>query len=291
MREHFGTSGAGNTSPTAQGSILYDVLNDIVMDAQIEPMSTDERALARLHINQLIKLESYEKWKELILFDRGYPSFYLIKELLENKINFLMRVRKKFSTEIDDLGRGDHIISLEQGGERIRVRAIKFRLDSGEEETLITNIQGKKPGLKAFKMLYYKRWPIETKYDQLKKKLEIENFSGRLVDNIRQDFYATMVITNMASDLIYEAQEEVEAEQKGKTNKYKYKINVNHAIGVIKDRLIQAVCQEDDKKRSELTSEMVEMLKKRIIPIRPNRSNPRTIPRKARFHHNHKSNC
>ena len=95
----------------------------------------------------------------------------------------------------------------------------------------------------------------------------------------------------MASDLIYEAQEEVEAEQKGKINKYKYKINVNHAIGVIKDRLIQAVCQEDDKKRSELTTEMIEMLKKRIIPIRPNRSKPRPIPRKARFHHNHKSNC
>jgi hypothetical protein len=40
----------------------------------------------------------------------------------------------------------------------------------------------------AFSDLYYKRWSIETKYSQLKQKLELENFSGRLVENIKQDF-------------------------------------------------------------------------------------------------------
>jgi len=291
LREYFGTSGAGNTSPTAQGSLLYDILNDLVVDARIEPMSTDERTLAHMHIKHLTSLESFEEWKELIIFDRGYPSFELIKELLENRIHFLMRVRKKFSVGIDKLGRGDHTIELEKDGEKIPLRVFKFRLPSGEEETLITDILEKKYRMKMFKALYFKRWPIETKYDQVKNKLEVENYSGRLVDNILQDFYATMTIANLATDFIYEAQEEVEAEQQGKGNKYKYKINVNHAIGVIKDRLIQTLCEEDDKKRSEMYDSIIEMLEKRIIPIRPNRSLPRNIPRKAKFHHNHKSNC
>jgi hypothetical protein len=38
---------------------------------------------------------------------------------------------------------------------------------------------------------------VETKYNQVKQKMELENFSGRLVDNIKQDFYAMMTASNM----------------------------------------------------------------------------------------------
>ena len=43
---YFGVLGKDGSAPTAQGSVLYDVLNDIVADAAIEPLSTDERTLA-----------------------------------------------------------------------------------------------------------------------------------------------------------------------------------------------------------------------------------------------------
>jgi hypothetical protein len=33
--------------------------------------------------------------------------------------------------------------------------------------------------------------------NQLKQKFEVENFSGRLADNIKQDFYAMMTVSNM----------------------------------------------------------------------------------------------
>jgi hypothetical protein len=198
LREYFGASGAGNTSPTARGSILYDLLNKMVLDARIEPMTTDERTLAEMHIQQLCGLESFEAGKELILFDRGYPSFELIQGLLERKIHFVMRVRAKFSTAIDALGRGDNHAEHEHNGEKIRVRVIKFRLKSGEEETLITDIMDRDKTVKTFKALYNQRWGIETKYHEIKNKLEVENFSGRLVDNIRQDFFASMLLTNLS---------------------------------------------------------------------------------------------
>jgi hypothetical protein len=291
LRKYYGTSGGSDRSAAARGSILYDVLNRMVVDARIEPMKVDERTLAEKHIQRLGKLKSFEEWKELVLFDRGYPSFELIKQLLEQKIHFLMRVRTKFSTLIDALCPGDHVVKLEQEGQVIPIRVIKFSLCSGEIETLITDIMDKRISVETFKGLYFKRWPLETKYDEIKNKLEIENFSGRLVDNIRQDFYGTMLLTNLASDFYEEAQEEVEEEQKGKGNKHQYKVNVNHEIGVLKDRLILCLLEEDDKEREKKFQGIIDLLKRRIIPIRPNRSIPRRTPRKAKFHHNHKSNC
>jgi hypothetical protein len=105
MREYSGVTGGGDGSPCAQGSILYDVENDLVVDARIEPAGTDGRTLAAEHVKVLCGLDSFGK--ELIIFDRGYASRELIELLFEKKIDFLMRVKKKFDTGIDALGRGE----------------------------------------------------------------------------------------------------------------------------------------------------------------------------------------
>jgi len=289
---YFGGRGADKGSPTAQGSILYDILNDVVMDALIDPAKTGEQTQAREHIKHLQGLESFEGGKELIIFDRGYASRELIQGLMDKKIDYLMRVRTKFSKEIDALGLGVHPLELEHGKKRIPLRVIKLELDSGETETLITSLKDTKYAVEDFKWLYFKRWPIETKYDAIKKKLEVENFSGKLADNIRQDFYATMTLANIAADFYREAQADVEAEQEQKENKYQYQVNVSHEIGVLKDRLVKTLIEDDYKKRGAMFDEILALLKKKLIPIRPNRSLPRAaFPRKVKFHHNHKSNC
>ena len=50
LRDHFGTMGKDNSAATAQGSALYDVLNKVTLDAQLEPLATDERTLALRHL-------------------------------------------------------------------------------------------------------------------------------------------------------------------------------------------------------------------------------------------------
>jgi hypothetical protein len=110
LRTYFGSTGCENGSPGAQGSALYEVLNDLVVDARIEPRGTDERTLAEIHLNHLQGLKSFQEWKELILFDRGYPSFEMIKGLMRRKMHYVMRVREKYSREIDGRVRGDHRI-------------------------------------------------------------------------------------------------------------------------------------------------------------------------------------
>ncbi|GHV42663.1 hypothetical protein AGMMS49546_22070 [Spirochaetia bacterium] len=120
----------------------------------------------------------------------------------------------------------------------------------------------------------------------------MENFTGQLVDNIRQDFYAMVTVSNMLASCLREANRKIKKEQAKKEIRYEYRANVNHAIGVLKDRLIGVLIANDRLTRKYLYRELVSEIKQRIVPIRPNRDAPRKeYLRKPHFHHNHKSNC
>ncbi|MDR2211231.1 MAG: hypothetical protein LBO65_07210 [Spirochaetaceae bacterium] len=56
-------------------------------------------------------------------------------------------------------------------------------------------------------------------------------------------------LRNRAAELYEEAQEEAGEDQRGKGNNWKYQVNVNHEIGVLKDRLILLLLEDDGKKR------------------------------------------
>jgi hypothetical protein len=181
---------------------------------------------------------------------------------------------------------------LPRGEKQLTVRVIKFALPSGETETLVTNIFDERMGIKAFKQLYFMRWPVETKYGEVKLKLEVENFSGRTKIAIRQDFYITMMLSNIIAVARSEAQPVVDRAREGKHNKYRYKVNVNHSIGTFKDRFLLVLLEPNDEKRAVKMDEIIRLICEHVIPERRGRSvlrNP--SPRKARFHHNMKSNC
>lgn len=291
IKDHFGTAGRGSTSPAGQASALYDVYNNMLLDVRLEPSKTSERALADLHIEALINMPSFKK--ELLLLDRGYASFELIEKLMGHGISFVMRVKRRFNILIDRLPEGDHIITLRKKGHPdIKVRVIKFTLPSGEEETLITDIKDKRMGIEAFKTLYFKRWPIETKYDEIKNKLEVENFSGRTVNAVLQDFYISMYLSNLIAIAAMDAQNDIDEKRKDKDNKYSYHVNINHAIGVFKDRFIVVLLDENPRRRDKNFQRIMYLLKEHVVPTRPDRSVPRNPnPRKSKFHHNKKSNC
>jgi hypothetical protein len=183
----FGGMGANAEAPTAQASYLYDVLNDIIADARIAPVSTDERTLAKQHLERLRSLPGVEK--PLIIFDRGYPSADMIAALSAAGCDFLFRVRSKFSIKLDALPLGVHDFPfVDDNGETHDLTAVKLMLESGEVETLLTSLKDRRMGIKAFKDLYFSRWGVETKINELKHNIELENFSGRCENTIFQDF-------------------------------------------------------------------------------------------------------
>lgn len=284
LREKFGGTGAKASSPTARASIAYDVMNDFVMDAAFTPLSEGERSIALDHIENVGKL--VELKKALFIMDRGYPCEELICKLSKES-NYLMRLKSKFNTEIDLLPLGSHTLTLYND---VDVRIVKFTLPSGEIETLITNLFDLTE--ERFKELYFKRWPVEVKYDIVKNKLELPNFGGVTENIIMQDFWISMYLLNMAAIAKHEADEKIAADRKDKQNKYEYQANVNTVIGSLRNRLADAVFCSDSKTKDRLLNRIFLEIRHSVVPKRPDDGSvPRyQNPRKAKFHHNKKSN-
>jgi len=281
----------GVTAPAALASLLYDLENNIIVDAKIAPVRDNERALAQAHLRALQGLPSYNcGHRELIIFDRGYPSYEIINSLSDKEIGYVIRLQRSFLPDRDIPKTKDGWITLTKIGRRVRV--IQLVLATGEPEMLITNLSEAQMEYEVFGELYHKRWGIETKYKELKQQLETENFSGRLADNVKQDFYAMMTVANMVASLVRQASRKAEKQREGRGNKYEYRVNSNHAIGIFKDRLIRVIIEEDRITRRHLMNDLVCRMERRVVPIRPNRKAVRKKRRtNAKFHHNHKSNC
>ena len=85
----FGPPPAGSSVPLARLSRLYDVLNDVVVVADIEPYSVGERVLAGEYLVTT-------RANDLLLYDRGYPAFWLFCLHLLEQRHFCARMAVDF---------------------------------------------------------------------------------------------------------------------------------------------------------------------------------------------------
>lgn len=271
LRDAYGFA-ANQTSKVARakGSVLYDLENNLIIDARIARYNDAERDLALQHLEHL---QTIRTQKELVLFDRGYPGCELIEYLIYHKIDFLMRTPSNFLKEIRDAKGEDSVVEYKFNKKRFRIRVIKVLLSTGEEEVLISSLFNSEFTAEDFKNLYFRRWGVEVKYDELKNKLQIENFTGECKIAIEQDFYASMYLSNMVSLAKMEAEEKLAETEK--TTKYAYKVNVNILIGKLKDNLVLMMLEEDPEKRTKMFQQTMKEIVRNIVPIRPNRTQPR----------------
>lgn len=265
----------------ARASILYDVLNRIVLDATLGKMEQGEQELALTH-------EHRWQEKDLIIYDRGYPSYDLIHEHISAKIDCLIRVKTSygFSAVSSFVASGKKSLITElfpkqnrsfKGksygkDSRIRVRLVRVELSGGEVEVLLTTLlDSKKYPSKMFGQLYFLRWKIETFYDELKNKLKVENFTGYSQNSINQDFLCAIFISNLQSIMVNDMQDEL-AEQDDE-KKYSYKVNTNLSYGFLKNRILDLLGQKQPLENIFL--ELQQLFLKHTVPIRNNRKSTR----------------
>lgn len=273
------------------GHILYDPLNKVVITATLTSATIKEREMLSKQIKKIGK-------GDLLLLDRGYPAAWLFALLKERMIHFVARVKRRFSKQIDDFlnsEENDKIIILKLSSKQalscptgikikktcIKIRLLKIKLENGEIEVLATSLLNKeKYPRKIFKELYFKRWPVETVFNALKNKLQIELFSGKRVKVILQDFYAKIIQSNLYR--LLEICSEKKLKKKTKREKYKYAINENIGFNILKNKWTNLLC-EVKMKIIKTIKEIVKLLINYIEPIRPGRRYERNekIPSKT----------
>jgi Transposase DDE domain len=265
-------------------SVLYDLENKMILDGALAGYKTGEREM----LMSQLKVINKNSFKNLIVLDRGYPSFELVHELNKRKIDFVIRLQSNFSNAVTTFIKSDKqdiVLDIEPGKNTsflnkfftkkstITVRLIKVVLDNGTIEVLMTSLtENNFFPIEIFKELYFKRWGIETLYDKLKNKLKIESFTGYSQTSILQDFYCSLFLSNIQSLLTSEANDELK-KQNVTDKKYEYKVNANLSIGFIKTRIIDLFMKESDEQK--ILKELENLFLKSTIPIRPNRAFPR----------------
>ena len=283
IREDFGDSYRRNqhqegSYAAALCSLAYDVQNGMIIDGLLEHSKSSERKLASSHLKRC-------REGDIFLLDRGYPSYALFSEIISMGGDFVCRCSsnafKVVEEFIADDTRYDQIVDLYPRyplkrdvklGKlpwQMRVRLVKVVLDNQETEVIITSLISKKKYPRSeFKKLYFMRWKVETRYDILKNRLCLENFTGKNTEVVRQDFYSTLLISNIEADLTRNANKEL-LNKEG--NKYKQKVNKTVSFATIKKYIFDLLYVP--KLNLDEAIEKIEIVfLTNTIPIRDNRT-------------------
>ena len=283
------TSETKNPIILAKLSQAYDMLNNIVIDAQLTDYHTGEHVLAQKHADFLQK-------NDIVLFDRNYAAFWLFAFLLSKEIHFCARLKVgswKLAKELVASGKKEMTAEIfaskasktkckELGicDNPIKLRLICIELESGEKEVLATNIID---NIKydEFKDLYHQRWFVEESYKHLKSRLEIENFTGKSPLAVKQDFYAKIFTNNLTAILSYPVLEKIKEQTKNR--KAEYKLNFTQALCKMKDTVVLLFLRETGKLSSYITR-LWKLFIANIEIRRPNRKNPHNFKKSKRIY-------
>ena len=276
---HFGTWRGRQLARVSQ---LFDVLNRITIDAVIAPNSQGERELAAAHLPYIMP-------NDLVLLDRGYPAFWLFRLILDMFANFCARLPVELWKDAKRFlrsGKYQEILTLSPSAQAM-AKCLEMGASCEPIKVRLVRIErgGKPPQVLALSLLdenlypyadlldlYENRWPIEEDYKALKLRLELENFSGKSVHSVYQDFHAKVFAKNLATALTHHINELESLETISK--KHRYRVNFTQTLSKLKDTMV-LLFTEPRKRMIRILGDFLAVLARTLEPKRPDRTFPR----------------
>lgn len=276
---------------------LYDLCNRLYIDAHIQPRRSfnEHKALTNMVDRSDIR------GKVIVIADRGYESYNNLAHIEKKGWSYLIRVKDLGSSGImsglnmPTCGEFDvhvkRILTRKQTNEvkanpdiyrflpsnanfdfldlrtdsfyPIDFRAVRFKIADGCYETVITNLDETDFPPLELKMLYAKRWGIETSFRELKYAVGLINFHAKKREYIVQEIFARLTMYNFAEMITsYVVIQHTDT-------KHAYQVNFTVAIHICRHFLR---CLGD-----VLLPDVEALIRKNILPIRPNRMGKRNI--------------
>jgi Transposase DDE domain len=274
--------GSYDRYPLGRASVIYDLLNEVALDARLAPSRVGEELLAREQADCL-------QANDLVISDRGYTSYCWLAAVLASGAHFVSRCsRSSFAVarnlfQVNRTARSWTVrVKAPKGARKecrqkgwpkeLMLRFVSIRLSSGELEVLVTSLLDEIGyPTEEFADLYWRRWKQETYFGRLKGRLDLEHCSGLTVEAVEQDFAATLLLSNLESVLIGPAAAELAAH----TADRKQAVKINRAVSLhaMKSRLIELLAS--DVPPEQVLEDLTHYFQANPVSIRPGRKVPR----------------
>lgn len=196
--------------------MLWNASTQCPIDYHLSPYRHDER-------EQALSLLPSIPTDGIVIGDRGFYSYDVLRNLLASGHDFLLRVSVSACKEVSAFvaGTGQEAIieipppanwskAQRNAASTYSVRAIRVRTKSGQTAVYLTSLR-KKDGHTVHRLskLYTTRWRIETAFDELKNWHAMQSFSSRTELGIHQEIYAAFVFQTLVAELEAHARKEV----------------------------------------------------------------------------------
>lgn len=265
----------------ALASTIYDVCNDVIAHGIIMPYLSSERDAALRHCGELEGLGILNR-SSILVFDRGYYSEDMFRYFSTNGYLCLMRLKEGFKLSKDC--KGDSVFTLPgdptNGIPDVQIRVIRVDLGNGTIEYLGTNVFDSTLSEEDFKELYFLRWPIESKYYELKTQFKMEEFNGATSVSVEQEFFLTLLLSNLAS-LVKSSADAVIKANANPENEFDYQANRAFIIGRLKKIIVPDILVRKDWAAVDRLFLKASQYKSQI---QPDRNTPRKKIKKDRNH-------
>jgi len=279
----------GTRYPQARLSVIYDLLNGVGLDCRLEASTLGEVELA---IGQLAHLQP----GDVEINDRGFTGFVYLALVLNQGAHSIARCSTGSflcAQELFRLNRANQsrIVWLfappDQKAEcrrlglplKLRVRFVSVRLPTGQLEVLVTSLLDPAAyPTEEFLAVYHYRWSHETFHLMLKGRLELENFSGRTTEAVRQDVQAAVLLANLESLLSQPAQSALEEQCSPESQPLK--VNRSNAYHGMKLKLLELLYS--DTPAPLVLTKLMAFFQGSPVATRPERKAERR--RKPSFH-------
>lgn len=277
---------------------FYDVLNRIYTDVLVQTAADYNEFRACATMIDRSKLENV-----ILVADRGYENYNIMSHAIEKGWKFLIRIKDVhsngiasglelpqtavFDMDINLILTRNQTKSKKQAGYKfmptvqtfdylpigskedypISFRIARFKIADDSYETVITNLDRFCFSAEKLKELYHLRWGIETSFRELKYAIGLTSFHAKKVDYIKQEIFARLTLYNYCELITTYVVEHTENISK--------KNQVNFTIAIY-------ICREYLRRKRKLRPpDVVKLIEKHILPIRPGRRDPRKVKPQA----------
>ena len=187
---------------------LFDVFAKLPIDATVMPCDSGERAQLAILVDRL-------RPGDVVLLDRGYPSFAVLQMLQARRIDFIMRVPTSNTfgavEACLDGGKLDTTIELappSHGGDHaascpIELRFVRRDGPKGDAQCFLTSLSSAAFPRGDILALYRQRWEIEL-FFRIEKGPYVghEQFHARTPDGVCQEVFAFLLFVALSRTLM-----------------------------------------------------------------------------------------